>query len=515
MEDFYALLKKVRSERIEGRCTMKQYHQEVNIELSKGSSTLSILRRAGKNIFYKAVAEILSRLIYLFFFIYMARNLGSSDFGLFSFAFSFAGIFVLLVDPGLNILLTRDVSRDRTLASKYSNNIFTVKILLSFVTLGLLWSALHLFGYDQRTVTVILIMGGFLILNCFFEFFVALSNAYERMDIDVAIKITNKLFVSLFGLTALLLGSGIVSLLHYMVMASIIAVFIAYFIIRKNIINIKLELDWKSLGPMHYNALPMALTAIFSLIYFKVDVVMLSMFSVSNSDIGVYSAAVRLIEVLNVIPVIFVGGLFPILAGFSNNKKTHLEPAFRKSFQYILLVVFFIFAVTVSSSQEIIRIIYGSEYSNSALALSILICTSLFIFPNVLFLNLIVIANKQILNAAFALFCLLLNIILNLILIPRYGFIGASIATVTTDMMFFALTTAFAVKYFSSATFLKDGLKPLLCGALLTIILMAIKGTGLIIIVPIAIIVYVLLIFSTKTLSMKDIKQLKEAFVQT
>jgi O-antigen/teichoic acid export membrane protein len=493
---------------------MKQFHQEAFIELNKGSTTLSILRRAGKNIFYKAVAEILSRLIYLFFFIYMARHLGTSDFGLFSFAFSFAGIFVLLVDPGLNILLTRDVSRDRTLASKYSNNIFTIKIILSFITLFLLWNALRLFGYDKRTIIVVMVMGIFLILNCFFDFFVALSNAYERMDIDAAIKVTNKLLISVLGLTALLAGSGIVSLMSFMVFASVIAVFMSYYYIKKGIINIKLELDWRALRSMHYTALPMALTSIFALIYFKVDVVMLSMFGISNADIGVYSAAIRLIEVLNVIPAIFVGGLFPILAGFSDNRKAHLESAFRKSFQFLLLIVFLIFAITVASSQEIIRIIYGSAYSNSAQALSILIWTSLFIFPNVLFINLIVIANKQMLNALFAFSCLLLNIILNLFLIPRYGFIGASIATVATDMMFFALTAAFAVKYFSSSRVLIDGLKPLLCGALLTIILLAIKNTGLIIIVPTALIVYVLLILLTKTLSIRDLKQLKEAFVR-
>jgi len=476
---------------------------------------MSILRRAGKNIFYKAVAEILSRLIYLFFFIYMARHLGTSDFGLFSFAFSFAGIFVLLVDPGLNILLTRDVSRDRTLASKYSNNIFTVKILLSFITLFLLWNALRLLEYDQRTIIVVMVMGIFLILNCFFDFFVALSNAYERMDIDAAIKVTNKLLISILGLTALLAGSGIVSLMSFMVFASVIAVFMSYYYIKKGIININLELDWRALRSMHYKALPMALTSIFALVYFKVDVVMLSMFGISNADIGVYSAAIRLIEVLNVIPAIFVGGLFPILAGFSESGKTHLESAFRKSFQFLLLIVFFLFAVTVASSQEIIRIIYGSAYSNSAQALSILIWTSLFIFPNVLFLNLIVIANKQMLNALFAFSCLLLNITLNLFLIPRFGFIGASIATVATDMMFFALSAVFAVKYFSNSGLLIDGLKPLLCGALLTIVLLAIKNTGLIIILPTAVIVYVLLILATKTLSIQDLKQLKEAFVRT
>jgi O-antigen/teichoic acid export membrane protein len=481
----------------------------------KGIGTLSNLRRAGKNIFYKAIAEILSRFIYLFFFIYMARHLGSSDFGLFSFAFSFVGIFVLLVDPGLNILLTRDVARDRSLAPKYSNNIFTVKLILSIITLFLLWIALILLGYDQYTITVVLVMGIYLVLNSFFEFFIALSNAYERMDIDAAIKVTNKVLVSLLGFVALIVGGRIISMMSCMVLASFIAIIISYHYIKKGVISIDIELDRKALRSMLYKAFPMALTSIFALVYFKVDVVMLSMFGSSNSDIGIYSAAIRLIEVLNVIPAILVGGLFPIMADLSKDRKSELESTFKKSFQVLLLIVIFLVVVTVTSSHDIIRIIYGVEYSKSTVALNIIIWTSLFIFPNVLFLNLIVIANKQVLNAIFAFICLMVNVLLNLFFIPRYGYIGASIATVVTDMIFFSMTAAFAVHYFSSYQVLLDGLKPLLCGVLLALVLLAIKGSGLIIILLTAVVSYVLFILATKILSVKDLKQFKETLIRS
>jgi O-antigen/teichoic acid export membrane protein len=92
----------------------------------------------------------------------MARRLGASDFGLFSFAFSFAGIFAILIDPGLNILATRDVAKNSSLSSDYSSNIFMVKLILSIITFVLVWGSILVLGYGNRTVSVVAIMGFFL-----------------------------------------------------------------------------------------------------------------------------------------------------------------------------------------------------------------------------------------------------------------------------------------------------------------------------------------------------------------
>lgn len=476
---------------------------------------MSIINRAGRNIFFKTLAEILSRLIYLFFFVYMARKLGTNDFGLFSFAFSFAGIFVIIIDPGLNVLLTRDVSRDHALSAKYNSNVLTIKTLLSIVTFFMIWAVIKLLGYDNHTISVVLSMGIFLILNCFLDFLVSIADAYERMEIDAAIKITNKFFVSVLGTAALLAGSKIIGMISGMVAGSAIAVLAGYYLVKNVKTSIKIKFDWSFLKTIVHNALPIALTMIFAIIYFKVDVVMLSMFKVSNSQIGLYSAAIKLIEILNVIPAIFVSAIFPILAGFSEELKSELELTIKRAYRFLLLIAVPIVVTIAIRSKDVVSAIYGDDYAGSSIALKILILTSLFIFPNFLLSNMIIVVNRQKLNAIFAFVCLLLNVGLNIFLIPRYGFVGAGIATVLTDMLFFIFCAVFVVKYFKSGSLLRDSLKLAVCGVLLAIVLISLNALSFIFIPPIVVISYLLLILITKAVSVDDLIHIKRAFVRS
>jgi O-antigen/teichoic acid export membrane protein len=134
------------------------------------------------------------------------------------------------------------------------------------------------------------------------------------MEIGAAIKVINKLLISVLGALALFLGSGLIGLLNWMNIGSAISAFFGFYIIKKSVSDIKIKLDWMFIKKTLHSALPIALTMVFATIYFKIDIVMLSLFHVSNSEIGYYSAAVKLIEILNVIPSIIVMGLFPILA---------------------------------------------------------------------------------------------------------------------------------------------------------------------------------------------------------
>jgi O-antigen/teichoic acid export membrane protein len=262
-----------------------------------GNRKLSVIKRAGRNILLKAAAELLSRFIYMFFFIYMARKLGASDFGLFSFAFSFAGIFAILIDPGLNLLITRDVARDKTLTEAYGNNIMGLKLVLSVITFFLVWISLRLIGYDNNTTAVVLVMGIFLIINAILDFFIAVTDAHEKMGIGANIKIINKLLVSILGAAVLYSGSRLFGLINWMVAGSILSAVISIYIIKKHIATVKISLQWHFIKRLLQKALPVALTIVFTTVYFKIDIVMLSIFGVNNKNIGFYSAAVKLIEI--------------------------------------------------------------------------------------------------------------------------------------------------------------------------------------------------------------------------
>ena len=90
-------------------------------------------RRIGKNALYLGTAEVISRILQFMVMLYAARLLSQQSFGKFSFAVSLSFIAVILADLGINTLIVREIARNKSLASKYFVNAFSIKILLSII----------------------------------------------------------------------------------------------------------------------------------------------------------------------------------------------------------------------------------------------------------------------------------------------------------------------------------------------------------------------------------------------
>ena len=114
--------------------------------------------------------------------------------------------------------------------------------------------------------------------------------------------------------------------------------------------------------------------------------------------------------------------------------------------------------------QLLCMLIFGSGYSQSVLALQILIWTMVFTFAGASFVQLLQSVNRQIVITKISIICVLINILLNLVLIPRYSYIGASFATLLTEVVLVAyiISTSYKLGYgIPKKTVLKDFFKVL------------------------------------------------------
>lgn len=473
---------------------------------------MSKVKRAGKNIFFKGVAEVMSRVVYAFFFIYMARKLGTGDFGLFSFATSFAGIFAIALDPGLNTLYVNDVSRHEGLARKYASNFLAVKAALSGFLLAAAWVSALLAGYDERTVTMILYMYVFWLLASFMDFYVALADARERMDLDALLKVTNKAVIAVVGILALLWGAGLERLVAYMVCSALLPVLFGHFLISRKVTPVGIELDWPFIRSIMKRALPIAATIVFSMIYFKIDVVMMSMFGLDNEEIGLYSSAIKLVEISFIVPVIVVGGLYPMLSSAYARPGPELHMLGEKTYQGLFLIGALAVILCSLLSREVIVLIYGEAYAGAAKVLGVVIWRTLFVFLNALLVKLVIMAEKQMLISLFSLACLALNIALNYLLIPRAGIMGAAYATVATTFAMFALNAWFCTRRLGWRQLPGYNIKPILCAVMSVLVLFPLKGLGLWPFLLLALPLYAIMVIITRVFSRADLDMIRRAF---
>ncbi|MBT6227824.1 MAG: oligosaccharide flippase family protein, partial [Candidatus Scalindua sp.] len=171
----------------------------------------SLIKRASRNVFYKILAES-TKVLPALLFIYVARKLGSEDFGRLSFAFSFTGMCILITDFGLNRLLVRNVSRQKELTEEYVANIYVLKIALSFMCVIVMGLFVIFAGYTGEVITLVMIFGGAMFFRSLSDVSCAVFNAHEQMDKEAVLKGINHILLFISGAVVLALGFGLFEL---------------------------------------------------------------------------------------------------------------------------------------------------------------------------------------------------------------------------------------------------------------------------------------------------------------
>jgi len=155
--------------------------------------------------------------------------------------------------------------------------------------------------------------------------------------------------------------------------------------------------------------------------------------------VGWYNVAYRVILVLILIPNTYFESVFPVMSRFFISSQESLKIVYEKSIKYMVILAVPIGVGTTLLAGQGIMLVFGTEYSNSVIALQILVWSAVFIFISGVFAQLFNSLNKQIVVTKVTGVCALLNVVLNLVLIPKYSYIGASIATTATEFVALAI----------------------------------------------------------------------------
>ncbi|MEJ2721143.1 MAG: flippase [bacterium] len=174
---------------------------------------------------------------------------------------------------------------------------------------------------------------------------------------------------------------------------------------------------------------PLALTGFTYLFVSRTDKVMLGYF-LSSEAVGIYTPAVVIANMLDFVNNAFKYRFLPTVSEyFSRNDMGGLLPVFRSTSKWSFLVIYPIFLFILVIAREILTALYGSEYAGGYMALTVL---SLGIAANVFAgtsANMLVAGGHTKLNLACEIIAAVTNVILNVLLIPLYGIVGAAIAT--------------------------------------------------------------------------------------
>jgi len=470
---------------------------------------MNTVQRIAKNTATLFAAHFVTAILSLALSIVIARSLGDVIFGKYSFALAFTSIFAVFSDLGYNTLLIREVARDKTIAGKYLNNVLCMRALLSLALFALIVITINIMGYPVDTKNAVYLFGIYTLLVSFSAVFKVTFRAFEKMEYEAGITIfTNLIRVSL-GLLVLFLGYGLVELALVFLFSGILDVLFSFLVCERWFVKPRMELNfafWKSTMKI---ALPLSITGISLLVYTRIDTVMLSMMK-GDAVVGWYNAAYTLILGFKPIPQLFMNALFPLMSSYFVSSRDLLKATSEKSFKYLFTIGLPLALGMTLLADRIIFLFYGQQFENSIIALKIL-AWDLFLF--FLWFNgsfILISANKQNLWVVAAVSTALINIILNLLLIPPLSYVGAAIATIVAESLcvilvfyFVSIETNFSVKY---TDLIKVSFASLVMGTLVH----QFREFNLILVIILAAVLYFLVLCLLRAFSKEDIQLFKQ-----
>jgi O-antigen/teichoic acid export membrane protein len=398
-----------------------------------------------KNTFWLAVAEGIPRLLEFVLIIYITRILGATEFGKFTFALAFVSMFVVLSDFGLSDITTRELSRDKESEKEYSG-IISLKILLSIGTLILMLIGSFFITPDPIIRKVIWILAIFVLISNFFLIIYAFLRARQRMEYEAGIKIFQALIIFSIVLFILFRFPSIENISRGYLIANLITSIVVLMFFHFYIYPLHFSFDRNIWQKFFRFSWPLGLAAISGATFISIDSVMMGYFG-QITQTGWYNAARRIVG-LTVIPAtLILMSFYPVLSKLFRESKEKLQKVWNYYMESMIILAIPIVGGGLALAPKIINFIYAPNFSPSILAFQILIFAAGINFLYNPYIMMLVVSNQQKKYLWINLIAAVINIILNLILIPRYSLYGAAIAAVITYIVILFLGVEFSRRF--------------------------------------------------------------------
>lgn len=365
--------------------------------------------------------------------IFLARILGVEDFGLWSFLFAIiSGIFLISMF-GINAsgkFIAQHNSTDEL--KNVIRNSFKLRLLISsfFALLIFFGSGTISILVGHPEFEILLQYSAPLVFSMgFLEYLKTAFGGLHRIKYNFVVNVLEFGFKIIFVIFLFQFSKNLINIVNAFSLASFLTIIIGLSLLYfKFYAKIEHSTNNTSVSDIVKYAIPLFFTSIGSVIATEIDTVLLGLYS-SNYEVGIYAVGKNIVNTVPQISLAIAMGTMPVFAKINDKNKQELKQLFYKILKINTWLMASIIIGIIFFSGFLIPLIYGANYAGAVLPLQILtiflVCRSFLIFLN-LFLDYQGLAKKRLFNSIIS---MVLNIILNLILIPRYGAVGASIGT--------------------------------------------------------------------------------------
>jgi len=407
----------------------------------------------------------------------MTRYLGQEGFGQYTTIIAFLQFFGIIVDFGLAVIIVQLISARPAETAKLTSNIFTMRLLTALVFFALAPFLVWLFPYPLIIKWGVAVTAAAMLFTSLNQLVVGLFQRELKMGRATIAEVTGRAIIFLGTLLAVWQGQGLLAIMAAVVVGNFFNFCLSFYFSR-SITKIKLAFDWPVWREVLQKTWPIGLSIVFNLIYFKADTVILSLYR-SQAEVGVYGAAYKILEVLSVIPYMFMGLILPILsAAWARGETARFKTVMQKAWDFMAIVTLPVLFGGLALAESLIVFVAGPEFAAAGPVLRILLLATAAIYLSTVFNHAVVAlgAQKKMLWG-FAVVAVI-SLIGYFWLIPLYSYTAAAGITVVGEVLILLISGAVIYRAVGSLVNFKIFLRAFLASLVMACFLWLGQGNG-------------------------------------
>ncbi|MDO9184216.1 MAG: flippase, partial [Bacteriovorax sp.] len=387
------------------------------------------IKKITHNLSWLILDRIFRLLVGVFLGAWFARSLGPANFGVWNYAIAYSSLFGAIAALGLDSIVIRELLRHPLEKNKILGSAFVLKLVAGLLTFLSVFLIVLIFKKDEPLVSKLIIISSLVFI---FQAFSVIDFYFQSQVLSKKVVWSQNLsfiLMSVLKIYFLITKKGLVL---FGIATAAEALLTSGFLIYAYYSNSFSIRDWRFSWELSKNLLKDSWLLTFSslavMVYMKIDQIMISNIS-GATEAGIYSAAVKISELWYFVPVALVSSVYPSIIESKKVSESLYYSRLQKLYNLMAIIGFAVAIVVTLFKSIIINLLYGPSYHASSDILAVHIWAGVSVCLGVASSSWLLVENLQKYSFINTVLGAVFNVLLNLILIPKMGAMGAALAT--------------------------------------------------------------------------------------
>jgi O-antigen/teichoic acid export membrane protein len=472
---------------------------------------MSQVQRILKNATALYVAEVVARATLLIQLVLVARTLGATEYGKQALVLSVLAIAANFTDFGFSLLGVKLIAAKPHEINRIGSGMLVIKLAVGVVTALAIIAFVIVTPVPADLTWMYILSALTLITTAYTTSMSSIFRGYEIMQYDAYGRIGIAFLTTGLGALLLSMGYGIVTMVAMTSALTIVNALYMYWInTRRKLFRFQRPDNNQEIIDLFKLALPFVALTVLVAISYRVDTVILGLFE-STDAVGQYNAGYRIFELFLIVPAIFAGVLLPATSARLHTDTTAVQTLTMTAVRYFSYLCFPLAVGLSLLAGPIITMFYGSKYPDSIVVLQVMSFTLIPAFIAHITANVFHASSRPQLNTYIALFSVIFNVVVNLLLIPMFGLVGAAITSVATQLVVLVIGATLINRHIFALPYWRVLWRPVVASLVMAASMLLYRSIWL---VPVYVLVYGVALYALRGFTEQDRNMLRAALPQ-